>query len=127
MLRTFELKNFEKLRTAQPESKFTGSYKKKRLLKIPLSMMYNMIGLFSSYDIGFEGFSLKKWPFLTKQLRSKLSQKDYGKCVFGLCTRMLHSRFQADSKQVSRKCGSKFRFLKFAKNPDIELISNFQI
>ena len=28
-LRTFEPKNFEKLRTAQPEPKFTGSYKKK--------------------------------------------------------------------------------------------------
>ena len=31
MLRTFESKNFEKLRTAQPEPKFTGSYKKKRV------------------------------------------------------------------------------------------------
>ena len=29
MVRTFELEIFEKLRTAQPEPKFTGSYKKK--------------------------------------------------------------------------------------------------
>ena len=33
MLRTFEPKKFEKLRTAQPEPKFTGSYKKKRVWK----------------------------------------------------------------------------------------------
>ena len=32
ILRKFEPKNFEKLRTAQPEPKFTGSYKKKRVL-----------------------------------------------------------------------------------------------
>ena len=32
MVRTFQPKNFEKLRTAQPEPKFTGSYKKKRVV-----------------------------------------------------------------------------------------------
>ena len=31
-LKNIEPKNFEKLRTAQPEPKFTGSYKKKRLM-----------------------------------------------------------------------------------------------
>ena len=31
ILRTFEPKNFEKLRTAQPKPKFTGSYQKKRV------------------------------------------------------------------------------------------------
>ena len=34
IIRTFEPKNFEKLRTAQPEPKFTGSYKKKACIRI---------------------------------------------------------------------------------------------
>ena len=38
------------------------------LFKIPLSMIYNMIWLFSSYDFIFEGFSLKNWPFLVRKL-----------------------------------------------------------
>ena len=40
---------------------------------------------------------------------------------------LLHFQFQAESKQISRKSGSKFSFLKFAKKRDIESISNFQI
>ena len=43
MLRTFEPKKFEKLRTAQPEPKFTGSYKKKAcMLHLRLRAVENL-------------------------------------------------------------------------------------
>ena len=48
MLRTFEPKNFENLRTAQPEPKFTGSYKKTCILRTRIVLFASALEFYIS-------------------------------------------------------------------------------